>query len=421
MGFAPLRLKQIVPWMERWVGSGRLPFLQVLVSRQGQSVFYHQCGTADLERGKAVQQDTIARYYSMTKPLTTMAAMMLYEQGKFQLDDPLDRYLPAFAKQRVYTGGKGSGGVSIHLKPGLPGQSAGAGAAAAGGLADLPTVEAVRPITIRDLMTHTSGLTYGFMMATPVDALYRAHGIDFQNTELTLAELVDKAASMPLLAQPGSQWNYSIATDVLGRLIEVLSGQDFDCYLRQHVLQPLGMVDTDFHVPAEKQHRFAANYVASEQGLKLADDPLKSRFLHKPTAASGGGGLLSCISDYNRFVQCMRQRGEFNGQRLLGRKTVELMFSNHLNGDMAAMGQARFSESNYEGIGFGLGFSVMLDPARAQILGTAGEVAWGGAASTAFWIDSAEDLSVILVSQLTPSSTYPIRRELRVLVYQALE
>ncbi len=416
LGLDPARLQRIASWMENWTSSDRLPFMQVLVMRKGQTAFYHHCGLADRERNIPVQHDTLARYYSMTKPLTTMAAMMLYEEGKFQLDDPLSRYIPSFANMRVFTGGKGSGGNTIKINPG----AAPAPVPAAPSLADLTTVPADRQITIRDLMTHTSGLTYGFIMATPVDALYRANGIDFQNTRLSLAELVDKAATMPLLAHPGTQWNYSIATDVLGRLVEVLGGMPFQDFMQQRILQVLGMHDTDFYVPATKLDRFAANYVPSPSGLKLADDPRNSPFSKPPSAPSGGGGLVSCIADYARFVQCLRNRGQARGQRLLGRKTVDLMMSNHLNGDMAAMGQPRFSESNYEGIGFGLGFSVMLDPARAQILGTPGEVAWGGAASTAFWHDPTEDMSVIMATQLTPSSTYPIRRELRVLSYQSL-
>jgi CubicO group peptidase (beta-lactamase class C family) len=412
LGMDSARLQRIRPWMERWVESGRLPFLQVLVMRRGQTAFYHHYGQADRERQFPVSTNTMARYYSMTKPLTTMAAMMLYEEGSFQLDDPLARYIPSFASMRVYTGGKGSGGSTIKI-----GLSSGGAPEAE---QDLPTVEAERQITIRDLMNHTSGLTYGFMMATPVDALYRANGIDFANSTLTLAELTDKAASMPLLAHPGTQWNYSIATDVLGRLVEVVSGVPFETFMRERILQVLGMQDTDFFVPASKLGRFAANYVPSEGGLKLADDPRNSPFSKVPSAPSGGGGLVSCIGDYARFVLCLRNKGQANGQSLLSRKSVELMMSNHLNGDMAAMGQPRFSESNYEGIGFGLGFSVMLDPARAQILGSPGEVAWGGAASTAFWHDPAEDMSVIMATQLMPSSTYPIRRELRVLSYQAL-
>ncbi len=420
LGLDPQRLDRIRPWMQQWVDSGKLSYLQVLVLRKGQTAFYHQYGLADRERKVAVAEDTLARYYSMTKPLTTMAAMMLYEEGRFQLDDPIAKFIPSFANMRVYTGGKGAGGQTIKINPGAPGPRAPAGESAPS-LENVPAVAADRPITVRDLMTHTSGLTYGFMMATPVDALYRSHGIDFSTTSLSLAQLVDKAAALPLLAQPGTQWNYSISTDVLGRLVEVVSGEPFEQFLHRRVLGPLGMKDTDFFAPPDKLHRFAANYVRSpEGGLKLADDPQASPFARKPSAASGGGGLVSCVADYACFVQCMLNRGTFNGQRLLGRKTVELMMSNHLKGDMADMGQPRFSESNYEGIGFGLGFSVTLDPARAQILGSSGECAWGGAASTAFWIDPTEDMGVILSAQLTPSSTYPIRRELRVLTYQAL-
>jgi CubicO group peptidase (beta-lactamase class C family) len=290
-----------------------------------------------------------------------------------------------------------------------------------GALGRIDTVPAERDVTIRDLLTHTAGLTYGFMQSTLVDALYRERGVDFQTSERSLAETVELAASLPLLSQPGAEWNYSIATDVLGHLVAVVSGVPFDDFLRDRVLRPLGMHDTDFHVPPEKIGRFAGNYGPDGQGgLKLIDDPREGRFARPRALPSGGGGLVSTAGDYARFCRFMLNRGELDGVRLLGRKTVELMTMNHLGGDMAAMGQPRFSESPYTGIGFGLGFSVMLDTARAQILGTPGEYAWGGAASTAFWIDPAEDMAVILLTQFMPSSTYPIRRELRVLAYQAV-
>ncbi|MCZ8099264.1 MAG: serine hydrolase, partial [Burkholderiales bacterium] len=263
-------------------------------------------------------------------------------------------------------------------------------------------------------------LTYGFMDAHPVDALYRARGIDFSTSDEDLDVVVDRLAGLPLLAQPGQRWNYSVATDVLGRLVAVISGRPFDTFMREEILRPLGMGDTDFVVPQDRLDRFAANYVPGEGGrLVLADDPADSRF-SRPRMASGGGGLVSTAADYLRFCRLLLNRGELNGVRLLGRKTVDLMLANHLPGDIADMGKSRFSESTYVGIGFGLGFSVMLDPAKAQIVGTPGEVAWGGAASTAFWVDPAEDMAVLLLTQLMPSSTYPIRRELRVLSYQAL-
>ena len=231
-----------------------------------------------------------------------------------------------------------------------------------------------------------------------------------------------KSRAFRLIAQPGAEWNYSASTDILGRLIEVLSGLSFDQFLRERVIKPLGMVDTDFHVPADKVGRFAACYIRGGDGRPaLLDDPETSRFLKPPMGPSGGGGLVSTARDYMRFCQMLLGRGTFGGVRLLGRKTVELMTMNHLNGDMAAMGQPRFGESNFHGIGFGLGFSVTLDPAKAQISGSVGEYAWGGMASTAFWIDPVEDMAVVMMTQLVPSSTYPIRRELRVLTYQALE
>ena len=394
VGLSSERLGRIVPWMRGYVEAGKLPGLSVTVARRGQVVFSHQEGLRDLARGLPMEADTIVRIYSMTKPLTSVAILMLYEEGLFQLDDPITRFLPEFRDMRVLVGGS-------RAKP--------------------ETVPAERDITFRDLLTHTSGLSYGFMDATLVDRMYREEGVDFQTAETSLAAVVGKAASLPLLAQPGAEWNYSIATDVLGHLVAVISGKSFDDFLRERIIRPLGMVDTDFHVPAEKISRFASNYALGEGGrLTLIDDAREGRYARPRTVPSGGGGLVSTAADYARFCRFVLGGGELDGVRLLGAKTVELMTANHLRGDLADMGQPRFSESSYSGIGFGLGFSVMLDPARAQILGTSGEVAWGGAASTAFWIDPAEDLFVIMLTQLMPSSTWPIRRELRVLTYAAI-
>lgn len=393
VGLSSTRLARIDGWMDELVASGRLPGVSVTIARRGRIAYARCTGLADIARARPMAPDTMVRIYSMTKPITTMAALMLYEEGRFQLDDPISRFLPAFKSQRVCIGGNRG---------------------------KMETVPAMRDITFRDLMTHTSGLTYGFMASTLVDAAYRDQGVDFQTSDLSLLEVVQKAASLPLLAQPGAEWNYSIATDVLGCLVQVISGQDFASFLQERILTPLGMRDTHFVVPADKVSRFAANYVPGADGLVLLDDPETSRFLQPGKIASGGGGLVATASDYLRFATCLLNRGRFGDARLLGRKTVELMTSNHLRGDMAAMGQARFSESSYEGVGFGLGVSVTLDPARAQLLGSSGEYAWGGAASTAWWNDPAEEMTVILLTQLTPSSTYPIRRELRVLSYQAL-
>ena len=393
VGLSTTRLARIDGWMDRLVADGKLPGVSVFVSRRGQLAYSRCTGLADIARHTPMAPDTLVRIYSMTKPLTSVAIMMLYEEGRFQLDDPITRFIPSFANQRVAVGGN---------------------------RAKLETVPAQRAITFRDLLTHTSGLTYGFMQATLVDALYRDAGVDFQLADATLGEVVERAAALPLLAQPGAEWNYSIATDVLGHLVAVISGQSFDEFLHDRVLAPLGMRDTAFTVPADQIARFAANYAPAPGRLVQIDEPSESRFAKPCHIPSGGGGLVSTAADYMRFCQMMLNKGELAGTRLLGRKTVELMTTNHLRGDMAAMGQARFSESSYEGVGFGLGFSVTLDPARAQLIGSPGEYAWGGAASTAFWIDPVEELAVIMLTQLTPSSTYPIRRELRVLTYQSI-
>ncbi len=394
VGLCATRLSRIDSWRQRLVDDGKLAGATTLVARRGQVVHLGSSGLADLARGAAMTTGTIHRIYSMTKPLTSVAIMMLYEEGRFQLDDPITRFLPYFRGQRVCTGG------------------------ARGKLDTLP---AMRDLTFRDLLTHTSGLTYGFMQASAVDALYRDQGIDFQTAETSLADLVERLAALPLIAEPGTAWNYSVATDVLGYLVEVISGQPFAAFLHERLIDPLGMVDTGFHVAAGQGARLAANYVrGADGGLILADDPATSRYLAPRAVHSGGGGLVSTAADYWQFCRMLLGRGVLDGVRYLGRKTVDLMMTNHLRGDMAAMGQPRWSESTAEGIGFGLGFSVTLDPARAQILGTPGECAWGGAASTAFWVDPAEDMAVILLTQLMPSSALPLRRELRVLSYQAV-
>ena len=400
VGLSAARLDRVRTWMHRWVDRGRLAGLTTVVMRRGELAFAETVGKADVERNRPMRPDTIFRIYSMTKPLTSTAIMMLYEEGHFQLDDPISKFIPGFANPRVWAGGSRG---------------------------KIESVPAEREINFRDLLTHTSGLTYGFMESNPVDALYRAKdGVDFQTADTSLKQVVDKLATFPLIAQPGKAWNYSVATDVLGYLVEVISGQPFQVYLRDKVLKPLGMVDSDFHVPADKHERFAANYQAGPSSangggkLELLDDPAKSRYLAPRKVNSGGGGLVSTASDYLRFCKFMLNKGCIDGVQLLGRKTVELMTMNHLKGDMADMGMPRFSESTYYGIGFGLGFSVMIDPAKAHIVGTPGEYAWGGAASTAFWCDPREDMAVVMLTQLMPSSTYPIRRELRVLAYQAI-
>ncbi|MDZ7811516.1 MAG: serine hydrolase domain-containing protein [Arhodomonas sp.] len=393
--------------MDEQVERQRLPGASVLVARRGRVAFFERAGLRDREAGVPVTADTLFRVFSMTKPLVSVAVLQRYEQGDFQLDDPIERFLPELADMQVMTGGD----------------------------AAAPRLEPVaEPITIRHLLTHTAGLTYWFMDDSPVSALYRRAGVDFVRGEGALAEMVRRLGELPLLDHPGRRWCYSVATDVLGRLLEVLSGEPLDVYLQRSVLAPLGMHDTGFSVPDERLHRFAALYgppgstglldgsgpAPADGGLELLETPADSPFRAPVRLFSGGGGLISTAPDYWRFCEMMRRGGELDGVRLLGRKTVAYMTRNHLPGDLTAMGRPRFSETRYDGIGFGLGFSVMLDPVRAQILGSVGEYGWGGVASTAFWVDPAEELVVLLLTQLMPSWSYPLRQQLRVLVYQAL-
>ncbi len=380
--------------MRRWVDSGRLPGLLVAVVRDDRLAWLGTHGFRDVEARRPVEPDTLYRMYSMTKPITTAAALMLYEEGCFQLDDPIARYVPAFSGTRVFAGGDAD---------------------------SFATEPLARPITVHDLMTHTSGLTYSFQGDHPVDELYRRHGVEFNANLAPLADLVEAAAAQPLAFQPGTRWRYGVSTDVLGRLVEVWSGRPLDAFLAERVFAPIGMADTGFHAPEGEGGRLASNYTRSEEGgLALVDPAARSRFLTPAATLSGGGGLVSTAPDYLRFARLLRGRGALGEVRLLGRKTVEHMTTNQLPGDLADMGQPTFSETPFTGVGFGLGVSVMLDPAKARIVGSPGEYAWGGMASTAFWVDPVEDLIVLLLTQLSPSSTYPIRRELRVLTYQAL-
>lgn len=394
VGLSADRLQRVGSWMEGWVARGDLPGLMVAVVRRGEVAWLHCHGQMDLEAGKPIAPDSIFRIYSMTKPMVAVAAMTLYEEGKFQLDDPLSRYLPGFAEMQVVV--DEGGGPKL--------------------------VPAARPISVRDLFSHTSGLIYGRDGSPFVKEFYEAEGVNFQETQagISLAEMVDCAAELPLVCHPGSAWNYGISTDVLGRLVEVLSGQPLDQAMAERVTGPLGMVDTAFHVPEVKWDRFAACYTREGGKTVLSDPPKGSRFASPPDLFSGGGGMVGTIGDYDRFCRMLLGKGELDGVRVLGRKTVEYMTANQLPGDMASMGQPRWSETTYEGIGFGLGFAVMLDPARAHVVGSPGEYHWGGVASTAFWIDPAEDMFVLLMTQVTPSSALPLRRQLRVLTYQAI-
>ena len=329
VGLITPRLGRIAPWMRGWVDSGRLPGLAVAVVRDDRLAWFETYGLRDVEARCPVEPDTIYRMYSMTKPITTAAALMLYEEGCFQLDDPVAKYIPAFSETRVFAGGDAD---SFETEP------------------------LARSITVHDLMTHTSGLTYSFQCEHPVDAIYRRHGIDFNSNLAPLANLVDATAAQPLAFQPGARWNYGVSTDVLGRLVEIWSGRPLDAFLAECIFAPLGMADTGFHVPEGEGGRFASNYTRPDEGgLALVDAAAGSRFLRPAATLSGGGGLVSTAADYLRFLRMLRGRGALGDVRLLGRKTVEHMTANQLPGDLADMGQPSFSETPFTGVGFGLG------------------------------------------------------------------
>ncbi len=394
-GMSEDRLQRIGTHLDEYVKQGRIPCALCLVNRRGQETYFHATGHSNVENKKEVQRDTIFRIYSMTKPIASVALMILYEQGKFQLDDPVAKYIPSWKELKVYESGEGK---------------------------DIVARPARNPMTIKHLLTHTAGLTYGFMNSHPVDALYRELNVEGRDSSNTLDVMVERLSNVPLLFDPGTKWSYSFATDVCGHLVQLFGDRDLDEFIEEEICAPLGMVDTGFHVAESVSDRLAACYQHTADGFTLQDASEGSRYLHRPTFFSGGGGMVSTIDDYQKFAQMLLDKGEFQGVRILGRKTVEYMASNHLPGnvDLAAMGQPVFSETSFSGIGFGLGFSVVVDPPSASVLDSVGEFAWGGAASTYFWIDPIEHLTVVFMTQLLPSSTWPIRRELKTLVYQSL-
>jgi CubicO group peptidase (beta-lactamase class C family) len=385
---------------EKYIDTGKIAGALTLVARQGEVAHFSAVGLMDAERAKAMKDDTIFRIYSMSKAITSVALMQLYEQGRFMLDDPAHKYIPEWEKLGVWV---------------------------AGAHPNFVTKRPDRPMSVRDLLSHQSGLTYGFTYRNSVDAAYRQQEIMSTATlgfpATTLAENVKKLAEIPLVFSPGTQWNYSISTDVCGYLVEVISGMPFDQYLKKNVWGPLGMVDTGFFVPDAQIERFAACYAPTASGGRsLQDDPQTSPYRANPVLFSGGGGMVSTARDYHRFVQMLCNGGELDGTRLLSRKTIDLMRMNHLPGgvDLAAVAPiGAFNEATTVGTGFGLGFSVLLDQAKAQISGSPGQFAWGGAASTAFWIDPVEKLVLVFMTQLLPSSTYNFRRELQVLINSA--
>ena len=400
-GFDPVRLRQIDAHFARYVDDGRLAGWLLTVSRNGRLAHVSSCGQRDMEAGLPVTVDTLWRIYSMTKPLTSAAVMMLYEEGALAPTDPVSAFIPSFAYVRVYAGG-------WDLRP--------------------LRVPATEPGRIWHLLTHTAGLTYGFHRVDPVDALYRSAGFEVGTPRgVDLAQACDTWAGIPLLFQPGTEWNYSVATDVLGRVVEVVSGRSLEEFFATRILGPLGMTDTTFWVGDEDAGRLATLYLRAADGTLAEAELLGKAARKRPVMFSGGGGLVSTAADYHRFTQMLLGRpespaGELDGTRLLSPRTVAYMGRNHLPGglDLEAFGRPLNAEAPFRGIGFGLGFAVVIDPARGKVVCSEGELSWGGLASTTFWIDQREQLTVSFFTQLMPSSAYPIRPQLRQLVYQAL-
>jgi CubicO group peptidase (beta-lactamase class C family) len=403
VGFDPARLSRIDRRLARWVDDGQLPGFLVTVSRHGRLVHLGTYGHRNVEEGLPVEAGTRWRIYSMTKPVTSVAAMMLYEEGAFELTDPISTWLPEFAETRVYVAGSAQKPV---------------------------TAPQTEPIRVWHLLTHMSGLTYGFHHAHPVDAMYRAAGHEWGTPPgADSAEVCRQWAAIPLVFQPGSEWNYGVSTDVLGRLVEVLSGQPLDAFFEQRIFAPLGMRDTSFGLREGDDIESLARLYAATPGRPGGAatgfaplDTMGAAAHAKPAFLSGGGGLVSTAADYLRFVDLLRRGGAYDGGRLLGPRTIRHMTRNHLpgNADLETFGRPLFAETPLRGVGFGLGFSMVIDPVRYGVVANAGDYSWGGAASTAFYVDPVEDVTVSFYTQLLPSSTLPIRNHLRQLVNQAL-
>jgi CubicO group peptidase (beta-lactamase class C family) len=404
-GLDERRLARITDHFQtRYIDAGRVAGCQVVVSRHGHAGYFRSFGLRDRERSAPVEENTIWRIYSMTKPITGVALMTLYEHGMFQLADPVTRFIPEWSDLKVRER-TADGGVRL--------------------------VEPNRPMTVRDLLMHMSGL--GFAGGPSLDELFSPDNPGLRERlapgtrrgrDATLATMIERYAGYPLEFHPGTQWLYSVSTDVCARLVEIISGKRFDHYLSETILEPLGMRDTGFWVPDAKVDRLAACYLRdSGKNLVLIDDPQQSGYRYEPSFLSGGGGLVSTTGDYLRFCQMLLSGGELHGVRILGRKTVELMTANHLpgGGDLQSfIMPGGYGEVGYAGTGFGLTVAVAGQPTETQVIGSAGEYMWGGAASTIFWVDPAEDLIVVFMTQLLPSGTFNFRGQLKTLVYPAI-
>ena len=397
VGMSSIGLQRLGRLVESYVADGKIPGAVVMVARRGQVVHHSLHGQMDVEASKPMRADAIFRIYSMTKPIASVALMQLYETGAFQLDDPVARFIPEWRDLKVFEDGTAD---------------------------DYEVRTPRRVMTVRDVLMHTSGLVSS-ATEHPVGELYKRARVLGSSSGGILSDMIAKLAELPLKCDPGSEWNYGISTDIVGYLVERISGQRFDRYLQQHVFAPLGMQHTAFHVEAEQLDRLTACYRRSPgaTGYELVDAPASSTYLGEKTYFSGAGGLVSTADDYMRFCKMLAGRGRYAGARVLGARTLQYMATNHLpgHGDLASMGQPRFTESTTEGIGFGLGFAVLLDPTLSQVVGTPGEYYWGGAASTAFFISPGEDLAMLFLTQLLPSGTYAFRRELRAAIYGAID
>ncbi|WP_174299794.1 serine hydrolase [Caulobacter sp. S45] len=402
-GLSTARLERITELLNtHYVDPGRIAGCQILVARHGEVAYSRSLGLMDRERAKPWADDTVARIYSMTKPIASVALMMLWERGLFQIDEPVAKVLPEWRDLKVWVSGESEA---------------------------MRTEAPHRPVSFRDLLSHTSGLTYGTLLETlgapasrdPVIAAYKALKVRMEPDE-DLDAFVAKLGRLPLRYQPGQQWMYSLATDVIGALVQRLSGKPFDVFLQEEVFNPLGMVDTGFHVRQENVDRFAACYARrADKTPVLQDDPQASPYLHPPVFLSGGGGLVSTMADYHRFCEMLRRGGKLDGERIIGPRTLAFMIRNHLAGgkSLAELSIDSFSETTPAGVGFGLGFAMTTDGVRAGTP-SEGDYFWGGAASTAFWVDPVQDLVVIFLTQLLPSTSFNFRGQLRSLVYSAI-
>jgi CubicO group peptidase (beta-lactamase class C family) len=393
LGFDADRLKRLDAFVaERYLAPKLIPHAQLLVARDGVPV--HLSTQGEARSGEPLREDSLFRIASMTKPVTSLALMMLLEEGRVSLDQPVHSVVPELEAVQVYE----SGDLETGFRTRPPD----------------------RPMMMLDLLRHSSGLTYEFQNLTPVDAAYRALGLGVIRAERGLEDFVATLGKVPLEFTPGEAWNYSVSTDVLGLVVQRLSGTKFEDFLRTRIFEPLGMVDTGFQVPADQLDRLPeAWWLHPEKGTIVFDQAgSKSSFARPPVLVSGGGGLVSTTADYHRFVAMLLG----GGAPLVGRKTLELMARNHLpgGGDLTMLSRSMFSEAIYSGQGFGLGFGVNLDPVRSMAPGSAGEYYWGGIYSTYFFIDPVERVSMIFMTQLMPSSSYPIRRQLKAMVYAAL-